>query len=392
MTTPFLDNFNGEASNIDLAAHVPSGGTAWTRVDGTAGMAQVSASSSRLINATTNATGALYQCDDQGGADHYVQYVCENGNISAYVCNRASDANNFIGVRVFNSRVQLWRRSGGTLTQLGSDGVGSVGSGAVIRLESVGETHTVFVNGEQKLQSDDSTNSTISRQGVVARTSGSVGWLDNFEAGSIAASGGASGTLSATETGADTASIAGAVGVAGALAAAESGADTAAFAGAVAVSGSLAASEAGNDVAALSGTAAGPITGALAATEEGADTASFRGPIVEQEAATGGWFRLPQQRFRTQDEIDDERRRLGILPPKVAEVVKEVAREAAQQPAARKAEIRRDFKRELAEAQAQYRAEYLRALYAEIEFQRLLQQQAEEEEEAVAVLLMALAA
>lgn len=122
-------------------------------------------------------------------------------------------------------------------------------------------------------------------------------------------------------------------------------------------------------------------------------------PEPEQQpepVAVSGWggivSRWPQSRRRTREEIDDERRRLGILPPKVAEVVIEVASEAAQQPAVSDSDVRDDLHRRLTEVHALYRTEYLTALYAEIEYQRLLQQAHEEEEESVAVLLMALVA
>ena len=87
-----------------------------------------------------------------------------------------------------------------------------------------------------------------------------------------------SGSLAASESGADTASIAGDVLVAGSLAATESGADVAAFAGDVLVSGALAAIESGADTAAIVG--AVRVTGTLAATESGQDTAHFTSQSV----------------------------------------------------------------------------------------------------------------
>lgn len=86
------------------------------------------------------------------------------------------------------------------------------------------------------------------------------------------------GALAVTETGADTAALAGDVLIDGALAAVESGADTAAFSGAVPVVGTLAATETGSDTAALAGYV--PVLGLLAATETGADTAALAGEGV----------------------------------------------------------------------------------------------------------------
>jgi hypothetical protein len=92
--------------------------------------------------------------------------------------------------------------------------------------------------------------------------------------GTVADAGGpVSGALAATESGSDTASIAGAVLVEGALSASESGADTAAIAGDVLVQGSIAATETGSDTASLAGDVL--VQGTLAATETGSDTAAF---------------------------------------------------------------------------------------------------------------------
>lgn len=102
-----------------------------------------------------------------------------------------------------------------------------------------------------------------------------------------AAGGAITGTLAASESGADTAAIAGAVRVAGALAASESGADTASIAGSVGsgtITGALAASESDADTAALAGVVR--ILGALASSESGSDTASIDG-TVETPGGTG---------------------------------------------------------------------------------------------------------
>lgn len=85
------------------------------------------------------------------------------------------------------------------------------------------------------------------------------------------------GTLAATEGGADTVSITGAVAVSGTLAAAESGADAAAIVGTVRVSGQLGAAETGADTASLTGSV--PIAGTLSAAEIGSDAAAMAGEV-----------------------------------------------------------------------------------------------------------------
>jgi hypothetical protein len=88
----------------------------------------------------------------------------------------------------------------------------------------------------------------------------------------------ATGSLTATETGSDTAAITGTVRVAGSIAATETGADTAALTGAVRVAGALAAPETGGDTAALVG--AVRIAGALGSTESGADVCAIVGAVT----------------------------------------------------------------------------------------------------------------
>lgn len=97
------------------------------------------------------------------------------------------------------------------------------------------------------------------------------------------------GTLAATETGADGFSATGSVTspVTGTLAAQESGADTFTASGGVIVSGSLSVSETGSDSFAASGTVtAGGITGTLAASESGADGFAATGSVVVSGSLT----------------------------------------------------------------------------------------------------------
>lgn len=91
-------------------------------------------------------------------------------------------------------------------------------------------------------------------------------------------SSGVTGTLSAQESGSDTASASGSVLVSGQVSAQEAGSDTAAASGTVLVSGTLAAQEAGDDTASVSGSV--PVSGTLTAQESGADAASVSGSVL----------------------------------------------------------------------------------------------------------------
>lgn len=93
-------------------------------------------------------------------------------------------------------------------------------------------------------------------------------------------SGPITGTLSATETGADTCVSDGDVIVQGSLAATESGSDIAALTGDVIVQGTVAATETGSDTAASTGDVI--VQGSLSATESGSDTSTTSGKVIVQ--------------------------------------------------------------------------------------------------------------
>lgn len=101
--------------------------------------------------------------------------------------------------------------------------------------------------------------------------------------------GGITGTMAASETGADAASMVGAVSVSGSLGATEAGSDAMAGAGDVAVSGALAASEAGADAFSATGTVtSGGVVGSMAAAETGADIAAMAGGVTVAGAMSAG--------------------------------------------------------------------------------------------------------
>lgn len=181
----FTDNFT-EASDTALESHTPSGGTAWTRVDGVA--------SGIIVDSSTNAaraassTNTLYWCDDQGSADQYVQYVLgTTSDINSFICNRATDSNNFIGIRVVAGVVQVWRRNAGSFGQLGTNGNLAVSNGDTIRLESEGDEHRAYVNGVQDSNAGGTYSpfNTVTRQGLCNRSNlpDNSNWIDDFEAG-----------------------------------------------------------------------------------------------------------------------------------------------------------------------------------------------------------------
>jgi hypothetical protein len=181
----FTDNFTEAGTNVDLAAHTPSGGTAWTRQSGTANTCECEAPANLVKNAS-DSNGALYQCDDQGSADQYVQFAVVATNQASFVCNRASSNLAYIGVRVNGapSKVQIFKRVAGVYTQLGSNGATTAVAGNTVRLESSGDAHEAFLNSVSQVgPTNDTHNNTITRQGVNGRSADSGSWIDTFEAG-----------------------------------------------------------------------------------------------------------------------------------------------------------------------------------------------------------------
>ena len=185
---PFTDNFNGESSEVDLAAHVPSGGTAWTRVGGTANYLTV-ISAGWAVNNTSDSDGALYRCDAQGTSAHYTQFkTLDAASAQMFVANRATDRLNFVGVRTRAGTCELFKRVAGAFTALGASGASTVAANDIVRFESsAANTHTVRVNGTQVHQVTDAFNSAETRQGLVARAMGRLSWLDDYEAGPLSA-------------------------------------------------------------------------------------------------------------------------------------------------------------------------------------------------------------
>lgn len=101
---------------------------------------------------------------------------------------------------------------------------------------------------------------------------------DSFAADGVVTDPAITGDLSVSEVGSDTATGSGVVVVQGTSAVTESGTDTAAMTGDVFIAGTLAATEAGADTASISGDVF--VSGALAASEVGQDSAALSGDVL----------------------------------------------------------------------------------------------------------------
>lgn len=185
----FTDDFSGEVSNVDLVSHTPSGGTAWDRVDGVDTDAVIDSTNHWLQCSTGSGNGALYRCDDEGSADNYIQYVTKNLFMNAFVVSRATAFGDFIGVRTASNVAQIYKRQSGSFTQQGTNS-STVSGDDVIKMEITDtDTSVLYVNGVEDTGPGavSTFNNTVTRQGIVSRSTNGGSWADDFEAGVLAA-------------------------------------------------------------------------------------------------------------------------------------------------------------------------------------------------------------
>lgn len=184
----FTDAFTQAGVTVDLATHVPTGGTAWTRTG---------AADSIVVNEganTARASGgstAIYVCDDQGSANHYTQARLKILNASgfgnAFLASRLVDSNNFVGWRLSGaggSGSRLVKCVSGTVTDLvthqGTDE-------SIYKVECDGTNVKLYEDGVQQGSTQTvSDHQTETSQGLVNRNENkTVDWLDDFEAGAL---------------------------------------------------------------------------------------------------------------------------------------------------------------------------------------------------------------
>jgi hypothetical protein len=188
-----------------------------------------------------------------------------------------TDAANGFGSAAFSglpSQARLYIRALGKEANSTTDITVSTNFTALTLTRSRNNASAVLLRGEFRINTStgETSNPTLA---VVGDTAPVFSALEEFLPTRT-------GTLAATETGADTFSSTGKVIVQGSLAATESGSDTFASTGKVIVQGSLAVSETGSDTFAASGTVTDNlgVTGSMAATETGSDAFASSGKVL----------------------------------------------------------------------------------------------------------------
>lgn len=181
----FTDNFNA-ASTEWLEDRTPSGGTAWTRIDGV--VQAIGASGANDDCRTNSSTATAYQCDDQGSADQYLQFVAVSVSFASFWACRQTNSVNYIGVRIAGGKIQVYKNEAGSFTQIGSTGSTTVVATDVVRLECNGTAIAAKLNGSTEVSGTSSFNQTVKGQGPVCRVTGEI-LGDDFEAGALGGGG-----------------------------------------------------------------------------------------------------------------------------------------------------------------------------------------------------------
>lgn len=187
-----------EASNTPLESHAPTTGTGWS-LTGTTNVFEVHSASDTLhLNVLT--ADAVVLSDDLGGVDQAVEARLKALKAFPNTCValRVTDKDNFIGwacIGTGSGGFRLYNVVAGTWNVLHSrQGVDE----SVYRIEAVGTTITLKVDGATVFSTTVTDNTTATRQGVVRINSGTPStdlWIDDYLAESLSTQVDTYGTL-----------------------------------------------------------------------------------------------------------------------------------------------------------------------------------------------------
>lgn len=172
----FTDDFNRANENLSANAN-------WTQIDGSA--AAITVASNQLA-ATANPSTVL--SPDLGSVNHYVAYTLASvGTNGPFALVRATNTNNWVGVRNSASSYQIFKMVAGTITQIPFTSP-TPAVGDRVRLSAIDGNVMLSINGSDVSATPLSLggdNLTSTRQGVLARTAARSPWLDDYEAGAL---------------------------------------------------------------------------------------------------------------------------------------------------------------------------------------------------------------
>lgn len=198
MAQIFSESFtDGDGTLLD--AHTPDVGDSWTKLINT-GTGDLAISGNALAANTAGygaSEGGLYTADvSYPSADYEAQttvVTSDSADDTFILAVRIQDSNNMYALRYSIDVFELYKRSGGTWSVIGTD-LGAVAAleGIVIKLQAVGSTIKTFVEGVEQHSVSDSTHSAAGKAGIgfgavmVATDDCSTGVVDDFEVNTVA--------------------------------------------------------------------------------------------------------------------------------------------------------------------------------------------------------------
>jgi hypothetical protein len=187
--TTFSDNFT---ASVEEGLELRPG---WTRSGGAANNVRATPGGSAR-NLDTGSGGTAYLATSSGSANHYAEGRILSGLGTGagfpFIC-RLQDPNNWpAGLRSNGTgALQVFQRSGGTLTQLGTNIALAPGltSSDVFRLEVSGTTATIYRNGTSigTRSISSSINPSGTSAGLLGRTDARDPWIDDWSSGPLSA-------------------------------------------------------------------------------------------------------------------------------------------------------------------------------------------------------------
>lgn len=171
-----VDSFT-EASTINLTAHTPETGGAWSKITGTSNDLNVNGGGGYATGATTS-TAVYRNAATPPSADYSVEATVQH-TLEGFVgvIGRASSSANTL-YQLFYAGSLHWyleRVVGGTATNLGGYDVAlATNTDAVVKLEMIGTSIKAYINGVERISVTDSSITAAGFAGVRTRSNGKI--------------------------------------------------------------------------------------------------------------------------------------------------------------------------------------------------------------------------
>lgn len=177
--TVFVDDFNRANEALETRYY--------DRMSGVASQLTVDTNQVRSVSIAAQGTYLLKTSFGVDLVNHFVEADWKSGTTTGWLICRYADEANYIGMQILAAIPTLYKRVGGTFTQLGA-GVTSLTAGDKIRIECRGTQIKLIHKGVLRVTATVSDTILQSgRVGMQSRTTIANPMLDNFIAGSLPA-------------------------------------------------------------------------------------------------------------------------------------------------------------------------------------------------------------